>query len=58
VDLPVPLGPKIKKLSAGALKNLSVNFSINAPSHLNATKLTCQVKIESQFYPFGLKMQV
>jgi hypothetical protein len=31
VDLPVPLGPKIKKLPAGGAKNLSVNFSIGLP---------------------------
>jgi len=56
VDLPVPLGPKIKKLSAGALKNLSVKFFI-IPPHLTIAKLTYQIQIESQFYPFRLKIQ-
>jgi hypothetical protein len=57
VDFPVPLGPKIKKLSAGALKNLSVNFFIISP-HLTIAKLTCQIKNEPLLYPFELKIQV
>ena len=56
VDLPVPLGPKMKKLPSGAPKNLSVNFFIVPLTWLSA-KLTQRANFKSQFYPLEIKLQ-
>jgi hypothetical protein len=59
VDLPVPLGPKIKKLPTGGAKNLSVNFSIGLLQddclRLNLRlKVTLSGKIRKKFiFPSG-----
>jgi len=45
-----------KKAVSRRVKNSFSEF-FHHFSQINIAKLTCQVKIESQFYPFELKMQ-
>jgi hypothetical protein len=47
---------KNKKAVSRRVKKSFSEFFHHFPQ-INIAKLTCQVKIESQFYPFGLKMQ-